>query len=329
MTESRNSPSPYEPQSLYRCKDDYLYIICAEQAQWERLVEVMGNPAWAHEERFATRDKRGQQTEPLKELISEWTGQHTVEELFHTCQNARVGAAPVLTQAQLERHEHLKERQYFQPIDHPVAGTLQMPGAPYKLKDPWWRLNRPAPGLGEANRERGQVFNHLRPAVEAIESQSQVDMPLAGVRILDLGWVWAAPYCTMMLGFLGAEVIKVESSTRLDITRRTKPFPPDIEPGPNRSGYFGYLNQAKKSIGINLSEPKGKALVHRLAARCDAMISNYGTGGLERLGLGPDDMHKTNPDLIMAMISAFGQTGPLRRYMGYGPLIAPLAGVAD
>jgi crotonobetainyl-CoA:carnitine CoA-transferase CaiB-like acyl-CoA transferase len=151
VTESRHSPSPYEPQSLYRCKDGYLYIICAEQAQWERLVEVMGNPAWAHEERFATRDKRGQQTEPLKELISQWTEQHTVEELFHTCQNARVGAAPVLTQAQLERDEHLKARQYFQPIEHPVAGTLQMPGAPYKLKDPWWRLGRPAPMLGEAN----------------------------------------------------------------------------------------------------------------------------------------------------------------------------------
>ena len=329
VTESRHSPSPYEPQSLYRCKDGYLYIICAEQAQWERLVAVMGNPAWAHEARFATRDQRGQQTEPLKALISQWTEQHTVEELFHTCQKARVGAAPVLTQAQMERDEHLQARQFFEPMAHPVAGTLQMPGAPYRLKDPWWRLSRPAPRLGEANDEREALFNHLRPAIEAVAPHAQAAPPLAGVRILDLGWVWAAPYCTMMLAFLGAEVIKVESSTRLDITRRTKPFPPDMKPGPNRSGYFGYLNQAKKSIGINLSEPQGKALVHRLAERCDAMISNYGTGVLERLGLGPEDMHKTNPDLIMAMISAFGQTGPLRQYMGYGPLIAPLAGVAD
>jgi crotonobetainyl-CoA:carnitine CoA-transferase CaiB-like acyl-CoA transferase len=101
-----------------------------------------------------------------------------------------------------------------------------------------------------------------------------------------------------------------------------------MEPGPNRSGYFGYLNQAKKSIGINLSEPKGKDIVRQLATHCDVMISNYGTGVLERLGLGPEAMHQVNPDLIVAMISAFGQTGPLRQYMGYGPLIAPLAGVA-
>lgn len=328
VTESRQSPSPYEPQSLYRCKDGYLYIICAEQAQWERLVEVMGNPAWAHEGRFATRDKRGEQTEALKTLISQWTEQHTVDELFHACQQARVGAAPMLTQEQLATDAHLKVRQFFQPIAHPVAGTLQMPGAPYKLKEAWWRLRRPAPLLGEANRDRTRLFAQRTPTTDLDRPGASVSPPLAGVRVLDLSWVWAGPYCTMMLAFLGAEVIKVESSARLDITRRTKPFPPEMEPGPNRSGYFGYLNQAKKSIGINLSEPKGKDLVRQLAARCDVMISNYGTGVLERLGLGPEAMHQVNPDLIVAMISAFGQTGPLRQYMGYGPLIAPLAGVA-
>ncbi|MEE8305394.1 MAG: CoA transferase [Candidatus Tectomicrobia bacterium] len=329
VTESRNSPSPYEPQSLYRCKDGYLYIICAEQAQWERLVEVMGDPAWAYEARFATRDKRGEQTEPLKTLISEWTAQHTVDDLFHACQQARVGAAPVLTQAQLATDEHLEARSFFQAVEHPVAGTLRLPGAPYKMQDPWWRLRRAAPIRGEANSERTQLFGNGATPADSGQSGPQIALPLAGVRVLDLSWVWAGPYCTMMLAFLGAEVIKVESSTRLDITRRTKPFPPDMEPGPNRSGYFGYLNQAKKSIGINLSEPQGKTIVRRLAAHCDVMISNYGTGVLERLGLGPEEMHKVNPDLIIAMISAFGQTGPLRTYMGYGPLIAPLAGVAE
>jgi len=248
VTESRQSPSPYEPQSLYRCQDGYLYIICAKQAQWERLVEVMGNPAWAHEERFATRDQRGEQTEALKTLISQWTEQHTVDELFHACQQARVGAAPMLTQEQLETDAHLKVRPFFQPIDHPVAGTLQMPGAPYKLKEPWWRLRRPAPLLGEANRDRVPWFDQSVPTAALGRPEEPLSPPLAGVRVLDLSWVWAGPYCTMMLAFLGADVIKVESSARLDITRRTKPFPPEMAPGPNRSGYFGYLNQAKKTM---------------------------------------------------------------------------------
>jgi crotonobetainyl-CoA:carnitine CoA-transferase CaiB-like acyl-CoA transferase len=288
----------------------------------------MGNPAWAAEERFATRDQRGQQTEPLKALISAWTEQHRVDELFHACQQARVGAAPMLTQAQMATDTHLQARQFFQTIDHPVAGTLSLPGAPYKLRHPWWQLRRPAPLLGEANNDCAQLFEQAGAPDRPVKPDAKITPPLVGVRVLDLSWVWAGPYCTMMLAFLGAEVIKVESSTRLDITRRTKPFPPEMAQGPNRSGYFGYLNQAKKSIGINLADSQGKELVRRLAAHCDVMISNYGTGVLERLGLGPEDMHQVNPHLIMAMISAFGQTGPLRQYMGYGPLIAPLAGVA-
>jgi crotonobetainyl-CoA:carnitine CoA-transferase CaiB-like acyl-CoA transferase len=97
--------------------------------------------------------------------------------------------------------------------------------------------------------------------------------------------------------------------------------------GVNRSGYFACLNQAKKSIGINLSQPQSRELIKQLAGRCDVMISNFGTGVLEKLGLGAEAMHSVNPDLIIAMISAFGQTGPLRHYMGYGPLISPLAGL--
>jgi crotonobetainyl-CoA:carnitine CoA-transferase CaiB-like acyl-CoA transferase len=333
VSQSRNSPTPYEPQSLYQCKDGYIYLICAEQNQWERLVEVMGDPQWAQDERFTTRDQRGANGDALKGFISAWTAQHTVDELYHACQKARVGAAPVLTHAQLEMDEHLQGREYFVCQSHPKAGKVQVPGAPYRLEKPWWQPRRPAPLLGEANDERATLFAEQKATVTPaarveVAAESTPPLPLAGVRVLDLSWVWAGPHCTMILAFLGAEVIKVESSARLDITRRTNPFPPEMERGVNRSGYFGYLNQAKKSVGINLSQPQGKELVKQLAAQCDVMISNFGTGVLERLELGPEAMHRINPDLIIAMISAFGQTGPLRTYMGYGPLIAPLAGLA-
>jgi crotonobetainyl-CoA:carnitine CoA-transferase CaiB-like acyl-CoA transferase len=329
VSQSRNSPPPYEPQSLYRCKDGYIYLICAEQNQWERLVEVMGNPQWAHDARFTTRDQRGENADSLKTYITAWTAEHSVSELFHACQRARVGAAPVLTHAQLDHDEHLHGRQYFANQSHPVAGSVKVPGAPYRLQNPWWSLRTPAPLLGEATDQHTTLFGHRLASPLASSAASQLPpLPLAGVRVLDLSWVWAGPHCTMMLAFLGADVIKVESSTRLDITRRTNPFPAGMERGVNRSGYFGCLNQAKRSIGINLSVPQGRELVKQLATHCDVMISNFGTGVLERLELGAEEMHRINPNLIIAMISAFGQTGPLRHYMGYGPLIAPLAGVA-
>jgi crotonobetainyl-CoA:carnitine CoA-transferase CaiB-like acyl-CoA transferase len=256
-----------------------------------------------------------------------------VAELFHACQRARVGAAPVLTHAQLEHDEHLQTRQYFTCQHHPRAGAVKLPGPPYRLQKSWWALRTPAPLLGEANSERNTLFGDSKASATAAAADTPAadqmpPLPLSGVRVLDFSWVWAGPHCTMMLAFLGAEVIKVESSARLDITRRTKPFPLGMEPGVNRSGYFSHFNQAKKSLGINLSRPEGRELVKRLAAQCDVMISNFGTGVLEKLGLEAEEMRRVNPDLIIAMISAFGQTGPLRQYMGYGPLVSPLAGVA-
>ena len=155
------------------------------------------------------------------------------------------------------------------------------------------------------------------------------DGPLSGVRVLDLSWVWAGPHCTMILGALGAEVLKVESSRRIDLTRRASvTHARGLPPGPNRNGYFNQIGQHKKSVGIDLSNPEGRALVRRLAARCDVFVANFGTGVLERMGLGPDELLAINPRMTVALISAFGQEGPWRLYTGYGPLISPLCGLS-
>lgn len=190
VSQSRNSPPPYEPQSLYRCKDGYIYLICAEQNQWERLVEVMGNPQWAHDARFTTRDQRGENADSLKTYITAWTAEHSVSELFHACQHARVGAAPVLTHAQLDHDEHLQGRQYFANQSHPVAGSVKVPGAPYRLQNPWWSLRTPAPLLGEATDQHTTLFGHRLASPLASSAASQLPpLPLAGVRVLDLSWV--------------------------------------------------------------------------------------------------------------------------------------------
>jgi crotonobetainyl-CoA:carnitine CoA-transferase CaiB-like acyl-CoA transferase len=148
------------------------------------------------------------------------------------------------------------------------------------------------------------------------------------VRVLDMTWLWTGPHCTMALAFLGADVIKVESSKRPDLTRRSHIFPPDMEPGLNRCGYFNQIGQSKRSIGIDLQTPEGVELVLKLAEQSDVMVSNFGTGVMERLGLDADDVLRRNPNLTVATISAFGQSGPLRGYMGYGPLVHAVGGLS-
>ena len=336
QTDARTSPPLYEPMNIYPCRDGHIYLIAPEASQWERLVKLMGDPEWAKSIDFNDREKRGEYAQLVRAEIGKWTAEWNAEELFHICQRERVGAAPVFNHEQLERQEHLLAREFFVRHRHPVAGEVRLPGAPYHLKQPWWRLDRPAPKLGEAQAELKTLFRAppAKPAgandandANSANGAGDPPLPLAGVRVLDLSWVWAGPHCTMMMAFLGAEVIKIESSSRLDLTRRAVLYPTGMEPGHNRSAYFNQINQGKKSLGLNLSQPEGIALVKRLAEHSDVMISNFGTGVLEKLGLAPAEMQRINPELTVAMISAFGQTGPQRHYMGYGPLISPLAGV--
>ena len=343
--DSRKSPVPYEPMSFYPTRDGHVFIICPEQAQWERLVELLGAPDWAQDARFQTRDGRKDHAADLWQLLAGWTREHSMEEIFLACQKERVGAAPVFTHAGLEADPHLAARSFWVETEHPHLGRLRLPGAPYTLKHPWWGVHHPPPTLGEANGQEddllppmvapknlppGAAPKNLPPRVETPSPTPPPEPPpppLQGIRVLDLSWVWAGPHCTMMLGMMGAEVIKVETSSRLDLTRRAHLFADD-KPGSNRCGYFNQINQCKKSAAINLGTAEGRELVYQLARDSHVMISNFGTGVVERLKVGPEDIHAINPAMIIALISAFGQTGPNRLFTGYGPLIAPLAGVS-
>jgi len=105
--------------------------------------------------------------------------------------------------------------------------------------------------------------------------------------------------------------------------------PTGVTPSLNTCGYFNQWNQGTKSITLNLSKPEAVAIAKRLAATCDIVIQNFATDVMERLGLGYEDLKKVKPDIIMASISGYGQTGPQRLYMGYGPAMGPLSGLSS
>lgn len=346
--ESRLTFNITVPSNLYPCRDGDLFLIAVEEDQWARLVALMGKPEWTRSPLVADRDLRGQNRDYVIQHVSEWTRTWSAEELFHACQKQRIGAAPVYRMSQVAQDRHLAERQAFLPQEHPRAGRILLPGAPFQLSEPWWALRTPAPALGEANAQEASLY--AAPRAERVplgfgRAQRSVSvpsapgstgpdstaagaaLPLAGVRVLDLSWVWAGPHATLMLGHLGAEILKVESSSRPDLARRIAVFPPGVEPGLNRSGYFNSVGLGKKSVALNLGNPEGLGLVKKLAARSDVVVSNFATGVMDRLGLGAEELHRIRPELVIATISAFGQTGPYKQYTGYGPLIPPIAGL--
>ncbi|MER3496698.1 MAG: hypothetical protein C4320_07990 [Armatimonadota bacterium] len=153
-------------------------------------------------------------------------------------------------------------------------------------------------------------------------------MPLEGVRVADFTWVWAGPVCTMQLAHLGADVIRVESSARPDTVRGIPPFWQN-QPGPNRSGYYNQYNQGKRSITLNIKHPKGLELAYELVRRSDVVTDNFSAGAMERMGLGYEQLRKIKPDIIQISMAGHGQTGPVARYVAYGPTQVPMIGLAS
>ena len=148
------------------------------------------------------------------------------------------------------------------------------------------------------------------------------DGPLAGVKVLDLTRVLAGPYCTMFLGDLGAEVVKIEQP---DVGDDTRAWGPPFVGG--ESAYFLCINRNKKSVALDLKSNQAVGLLRRLAEGADVLVENFRPGTMERLGLGERELRAVNPRLIYASLSGFGADGPMKDWPGYDLIIQAWGGL--
>lgn len=149
-----------------------------------------------------------------------------------------------------------------------------------------------------------------------------IDAPLAGVRVLELGTMYAAPTAGRMLRDFGARVIKVEDPRTGDFARQWTPQHEGMSIG------FARLNSGKESIGVDLRRNEGRDLVRRLAATVDVVVESFRPGRLEDWGLGYDVLSTENPGLVLTRVSGFGQTGPYRERPGFGTVAETASGYA-
>src|SRR5438105_1213840 len=154
-------------------------------------------------------------------------------------------------------------------------------------------------------------------------TESSRPLPLAGVRVLDISQVMAGPYACMLLGDLGADVIKIEPPGSGDQTRGSMGFKMK---GPDSLGFLN-MNRNKRSIAVNLKTDAGRELIKKLAKDADILIENYRPGAMKRLGLGYDDLKDINPRLVYTSISGFGQSGPWADRPGFDLMAQAMSGV--
>ncbi|HSB73499.1 MAG TPA: CoA transferase [Candidatus Methylomirabilis sp.] len=145
--------------------------------------------------------------------------------------------------------------------------------------------------------------------------------PLHGVRVLDLTRVLAGPYCSLLLGFLGAEVIKIEEPEGGDPSRSASLY---FDRG--LSAFFISGNACKKSVTLNLKSPRGREILFALADRCDIFVENFRPGVADRLGLGPATLRQSNPRLITCSVSGYGSWGPYRDHPAFDLTVQAMSG---
>ena len=148
---------------------------------------------------------------------------------------------------------------------------------------------------------------------------------LEGIKVVDFGWSLVGPLISKDFADWGAEVIRIESSTRVGLFRTLGHFKDDIE-GYNRNGIFNQVNTSKLGVTINLALPRGKELAKRFVARADIVVENFAGGAMERMGLSYEELQKVKPDIIMVRSSMFGQKGPWSSAEAFGSQGVPLAG---
>ena len=145
---------------------------------------------------------------------------------------------------------------------------------------------------------------------------------LEGIRVLDLSRIIAGPFCSQILGDMGAEVIKVEQPGAGDDSRTWGP--PFMQ---GESVYFFCINRNKKSVTVNMKDPRGKAIIRELARRSDVLLENFKPGTLAKLGLDWEDLRRENPRLIFCSISGFGRSGPSAERGGYDVIVQAVGGL--
>ncbi len=321
---------------LLPAKDGHVVMTVVEDHHWRYLAEVLGDPDWSKDPRFHNRETRSQLARQVQTDLVKWSSQHTKQELYEIGQGAKFPLGPVLTAPEILESPQLNARGYFVEIDHPAAGPHRQASMAFQLSKSPWQLRHPSPRLGEQDSVLAKESGRRpiegisgTPGRELPQSERfREGLPLSGVRIVDFTWAWAGSYATYLLGCLGAEVIKIESLKRLDLSRNQSITTGQRFKGYDSSTVFHDINMNKKCVRLNLSKPEAIPLVQKLVGMADVVAQNMRPGVLERLGLGYEALAEVKPDIIMLSSSAVGSTGPHRSYVGYAPVFAALAGLA-
>jgi crotonobetainyl-CoA:carnitine CoA-transferase CaiB-like acyl-CoA transferase len=337
------------PTGIYPAVDGWLQI-ATPPPYADRLVAALADPTLAELFDDPSWVINPDVPDLVEGALYRWLAERTTEEAMAEAQPHHWPVTAVRSTPEVLADDQFRQRDTFVTLDHPVAGSVVQPGPPIRFAGAAG-ITRPAPLVGQHGDEIRAELTDVAPRRESGSptvgtSDSDRRLPLKDVRVLDLTMVWAGPYATMLLGDLGADVIRIEDARIYSGTRGALPRPPreqldalgwlcaypGDEPGDrpwNRNAFFNIHARNKRSATVNLVRPEGREAFLRLVERSDVLVENNAVGVMDKLGLSWEELHERNDQLIVLRMPALGLTGPRASYVGFGANFEALCGLTS
>jgi crotonobetainyl-CoA:carnitine CoA-transferase CaiB-like acyl-CoA transferase len=304
---------------IFPCADGHVRVVVLAPRQWRAMRAWLGEPAAFQDERYDAIPARLEASAELHELYAALFAGMTKDAIAAEGQARGVPVAPVLSVPDVLASDHFASRGAF--VDAEIA-----PGVHGRLPSGFLEVDGSRVGFRHRAPEPGEHNDDLlgepsgRPA-RSSSNDAGLRRPLAGLRVIDFGIIVIGNEIGRLLADQGADVIKIENRAFPDAAR--------VGYGGKLSHSFVAGSRNKRSLGVNLRTPEGVALLKRLVAGADVVLENFKPGTLEKLGLDYEALRAIKPDIVMLSTNALGSTGPWSRWLGYGPIVRCVSGIAS
>jgi len=306
----------------YQCKDGYARIFVNQPDHWRRFLEWLGRPPELLDPKYEAVQNRFPLRQTIDRLMEARTLNYDTQKFFEEFQGLRLAGAPINPPSAFLADRQSQDRKYLTSVEHPRLGPHQFPGDPYRFSESPWQVQRGAPLFREhQDRIRG---DWSRPSAwlesENGRSASSSSCRLfEQVRMISFPTGVVGPALAGLLAEHGAQVIAIEPGRGPRSPQRGQKFQiaSDLE-----------SDRDRKRIAVDMKHPEGVQLVKKLIAKSDVVAENFSARVMASWGLDYPRIREIRPDIIMASLQAFGQTGPRRDYVSFGPILMSYSGMA-
>jgi crotonobetainyl-CoA:carnitine CoA-transferase CaiB-like acyl-CoA transferase len=320
--EGINRFPPTFPVGIYPTADGWLGVTLVTPAQWRSFCRMLGLDDLADDPGLVTSIERLPRAEEIEGRITPRLLERPAREWFRLALELRLPLVEVPDLDAALHNEVFRDRAAIVPV-RLGESVVEAPGPPMHLTASPPRRGGEVPVLGAGR----AAFSGMRMPVP-LPGAAPAELPLRGMRIVDLSMGWAGPLCTRHLADLGADVVKVEACRYPDWWRGTDTRPAALEQLVyEKTGRFNALNRNKRGISLDLTSADGVRILKTLVTKADAVVENYSTGVLPKLGLDYPRLRDVNPSLVMVSMSAFGATGAWKECRAYGSTLEQGSGL--